>query len=155
MPRNLPVRQVMTTDVLSFTPDLDITEAMRMLVERDVDAGPVLDDGAVVGMLSTTDLIVQQSTLHLPTVITLLGATLEWPSSKKHFDRDVEKALGGTVGEVMNDHPVTCGPDDTIETAASLMHDQNLSRLPVVHDGVLVGLIARGDILRAIVEADG
>jgi CBS domain-containing protein len=119
------------------------------------DAGPVLDDGAVVGMLSTTDLIVQQSTLHLPTVITLLGATLEWPSSKKHFDKDVEKALGSTVGDVMNDDPVTCGPEDTVETAASLMHDQNLSRLPVVHDGVLVGLIARGDILRAIVEADG
>jgi CBS domain-containing protein len=155
MPRNLPVSQVMTTEVLSFAPDLDITEAMRLLVEWDVDAGPVLDDGAVVGMLSTTDLIVQQSTLHLPTVITLLGATLEWPSSKKHFDKDVEKALGSTVGDVMNDDPVTCGPEDTVETAASLMHDQNLSRLPVVHDGVLVGLIARGDILRAIVEADG
>lgn len=145
----------MTTEVLSFTPDLDITEAMKLLVEWDVDAGPVLADGAVVGMLSTTDLIVQQSTLHLPTVITLLGATLEWPSSKKSFDKDVEKALGGTVGEVMNDDPITCGPDDTIETAASLMHDNSLSRLPVVSDGTLVGLIARGDILRAIVEADG
>lgn len=156
MPRNKPVSQVMTTEVLSFTPDQDIQDAMKALVEWDVDAGPVLtDDGAVVGMLSTTDLIVQQSTLHLPTVITLLGATLEWPSSKKHFDSDVEKALGSTVGEVMNDEPVTCGPDDTIETAASLMHGHNLSRLPVVHDGVLVGLIARGDILRAIVEDNG
>jgi CBS domain-containing protein len=97
---------------------------------------------------------VQQSNLHLPTVITILGATIEWPSSKRHFDEDVEKALGSTVGEVMNDDPVTCGPDDTIETAASLMHEHNLSRLPVVSDGALVGLIARGDILRAIVEAD-
>lgn len=154
MPRNMPVSQVMTTDVLSFSPDLEVTEAMKLLVERDVDAGPVLADGEVVGILSTTDLIVQQSTLHLPTVITLLGATLEWPSSKKSFDKDVEKALGGTVGEVMNDDPVTCGPNDTIETAASLMHDNNLSRLPVVEDGDLVGLIARGDILRAIVEAE-
>jgi CBS domain-containing protein len=155
MPRTMPVRQVMTTEVLTFAPDQDIQDAMKLLVEWDVDAGPVVDDsGAVVGMLSTTDLIVQQSTLHLPTVITLLGATIEWPSSKKHFDRDVEKALGSTVGEVMNDDPVTCAPDDTIERVASLLHEHNLSRLPVVEDGTLVGIIARGDILRAIVEAD-
>jgi CBS domain-containing protein len=152
----MPVKQVMTTEVLSFTPDQDIQDAMKQLVEWDVDAGPVLDEnGAVVGMLSTTDLIVQQSNLHLPTVITILGATIEWPSSKRHFDKDVEKALGGSVGEVMADDPVTCGPDDTIETAASLMHEHNLSRLPVVSEGALVGLIARGDILRAIVESDG
>jgi CBS domain-containing protein len=155
MPRTLPVSQVMTTEVLTFAPDQDIQDAMKLLVEWDVDAGPVVEEsGAVVGMLSTTDLIVQQSTLHLPTVITLLGATIEWPSSKKHFDRDVEKALGSTVGEVMNDDPITCAPDDTIERAASLLHEHNLSRLPVVTDGALVGIIARGDILRAIVEAD-
>jgi CBS domain-containing protein len=155
MPRTMPVSQVVTTEVLTFAPDQDIQDAMKLLVEWDVDAGPVVDEsGAVVGMLSTTDLIVQQSTLHLPTVITLLGATIEWPSSKKHFDRDVEKALGSTVGEVMNADPITCAPDDTIERAASLLHEHNLSRLPVVTDGALVGIIARGDILRAIVEAD-
>jgi CBS domain-containing protein len=155
MPRTMPVSQVMTTEVLTFAPDQDIQDAMKLLVEWDVDAGPVVEEsGAVVGMLSTTDLIVQQSTLHLPTVITLLGATIEWPSSKKHFDRDVEKALGSTVGEVMNDDPITCAPDDTIERAALLLHEHNLSRLPVVADGALVGIIARGDILRAIVEAD-
>ena len=45
-------------------------------------------------MLSTGDLIVQESQLHLPTVVSLLGATLELPSSKRHFDEDIEKALG-------------------------------------------------------------
>src|SRR5690606_16043115 len=135
MPRNVPVKQVMTTEVLSFTPDQDVKEAMQQLVERDVDAGPVVDaQGKVVGMLSTTDLIVQQSNLPLPTVITILGATIEWPSSKRRFDEEVEKALGSTVGDVMSHDPVTCAPDDTIETAASLMHEHNLSRLPVVSD---------------------
>jgi predicted transcriptional regulator len=106
-------------------------------------------------MLSSTDLIVRESRMHLPTVITILGATLELPSQKRRFDEDVEKALGGSVAEVMNAEPVTCGPDDTVETAATLMHEGELSRLSVVDGGgVLVGIIARGDILRAIVEAD-
>ena len=52
----------------------------------------------------------------------------------------------------MTPDPVTCGPDDTVETAATLMHDNDISRLPVVDDGRLVGIVARGDILRAIIS---
>ncbi len=156
MPRTTPVSQVMTTDVLAFAPDENVTDAMRRLVERAVDAGPVVDAaGIVVGMLSTGDLIVQESQLHFPTVISLLGATLEWPSSKKKFDEDLQKALGATVGEVMSAKPITCAPDDTIETAATLMHGHDISRLPVIDgDGVLVGILARKDILRVIVRDD-
>lgn len=152
MSRDTAVRDVMTTDVLSFGPDDDVIEAMQRLVDRGVDAGPVVDaGGAVVGMLSTSDLIVQESRLHLPTVINLLGATIELPGQKRRFDEDVEKALGSTVAEVMHDDPVTCGPADTVETAATLMHEHDVSRLPVVDGGSMVGIVARNDILRAII----
>jgi CBS domain-containing protein len=151
----MPVRDVMSTEVVSFAPDEPVLQAAERMVESGVDAGPVVDDaGRVVGMLSTTDLIVRESRMHLPTVISILGATLELPSQKRKFDEDVEKALGSTVDEVMGDTPQTCGPDDTVETAATLMHEHDLSRLAVVDErGVLVGIIARGDILRAIVRA--
>jgi CBS domain-containing protein len=153
MPTKQTVGAVMVTDVLTFSPDEKVSEAMPRLVEREVDAGPVVDaQGKVVGMLSASDLIVRESKLHLPTVITLLGATIEWPSEKKKFDEDLEKKLGATVEEVMDDEPVTIGEGDTIETAATSMHEHDVSRLPVVRDGQLVGIIARGDILRAIVQ---
>ena len=51
----------------------------------------------------------------------------------------------------MTPDPVTIGPDDTLERAATLMHDENVSRLPVVENGRLVGIIGRTDILRAII----
>ena len=150
----IPVRQVMTTDVLTFFPGESVAEAMQKLVDRGVDAGPVVDGlGRPVGMLSTSDLIVRKSKIHMPTVITILGATLEWPSEKKQFDEDIEKKLGGTVDEVMGKDPVTCSPDDSVEDAATIMHDSDVSRIPVVEDGKLVGIIARGDVLRAIVES--
>lgn len=153
MPSEMPVRTAMTTEVVSFRTDENVQDAMVRLADADVDAGPVLDaSGAVVGMLSTTDLIVRESRWHMPTVISILGATLEWPSDKQRFDEDVSKTLGATVGEVMHDDPVVCAPDDTIETAATLMHDHEVSRLPVVEDGRLLGIIARGDILKAIVR---
>ena len=155
MSRQSPVSEVMTTDVLTFGPDDNVAEAMQILVERGVDGAPVVDaEGAVVGMLSTADLIVQESRLHFPTVISILGATLELPSSKRHFDDDLRRVLGSTVRAVMQADPITIGVDDTVEEAATLMHDHDVSRLPVVGDRGLVGIVARVDILRGILRED-
>ncbi len=155
MSRQSPVSEVMTTDVLTFGPDDNVAEAMQTLVERGIDGAPVVDaQGSVVGMLSTADLIVQESRLHFPTVISLLGATLELPSSKRHFDDDLRRVLGSTVREVMQADPITIGVDDTVEEAATLLHDHDVSRLPVVGDRGLVGIVARVDILRGILRDD-
>lgn len=146
----------MTTDVLTFAPDDNVGDAMRTLVDRGIDGAPVVTaDGEVVGMLSTGDLIVQESRLHFPTVISLLGATLELPSSKRQFDEDLRQTLGSTVGQVMKADPITIGADDTVEEAATLMHEHDISRLPVLGDAGLVGIVARVDILRSIIRDDG
>ena len=155
MPRTSPVRDVMTTDVVWFRPDEPIADATLRLVERGIDGGPVLDGDDVVGMLTSDDLIVQETRLHYPTVISILGANIELPSAHRHFEEELHKAVGLTVGEVMNDDAVTCSPDDTVETAATILHERHLSRLPVVEDGKLVGIISRGDILSAIVRSAG
>jgi len=151
MPRSTPVRSVMTTDVLTFAPDEPIGEATRRLLDRDVDGGPVVADGKVVGMLTTDDLLVQETKLHYPTVVSLFGAYLELPSAHRQFEEDLRRAVGATVGEVMEaDRIITCGPDDSLERAATLMHEHRVSRLPVVEGGRLVGIIGRTDIIRAI-----
>lgn len=154
MPRSMLVRQVMTTDVLTFSPDDGVQDATRRLIERGVDGAPVVDDeGRLVGMLSSGDLLVQETKLHYPTVISLFGAYLELPSSHRRFEEDLRRAVGATVGDVMHDEPVSCAEDDTLERAATLMHDYEVSRLPVVSDGKVVGIVARGDILKAVMGA--
>ena len=97
------------------------------------------------------DPIVQETRLHYPTVVSLFGAYLELPSAHRHFEEDLRRAVGATVSEVMEDTVVTCGEDDTLETAATLMHERKVGRIPVVRDGVLVGIIGQRDIIRAIV----
>ncbi len=155
MPRSLPVRDLMTTDVLTFAPTDEVRAAMQALVERGVDAAPVIDGGKVVGLLSTGDLIVAEGQVHVPTVISLLGATIEWPGERKRFEEDLRKSLGGQVADLMTHEPYTVGTDDTLEQAATVMHTHDVSRLPVVtEDGTLVGLIARGDVIRSMI-ADG
>lgn len=153
MLRELPVRDVMVSDVLTFAPEDNVMDAMRAMLVRGIDGAPVVDaDGSIVGLLSTADLIVEEARVHLPTVITLLGAYIELPSSRKKFDQDVEKALGSTVGEVMGEAAPTLEPDDTVEYAATIMHEQGADRLPVLdQSGAIIGILARGDIVRAIV----
>ncbi|MBI1844635.1 MAG: CBS domain-containing protein [Actinobacteria bacterium] len=156
MPRSVLVRQVMTTDVVTFSPEEPIDDAMRRLGEHGVDGGPVINaDGHVVGVLTTDDLLVQETKLHYPTVVSLFGAYLELPSSHRRFEEELRRAVGATVGEVMHVKAVTCAEDDTLERAATLMHERHVSRLPVTREGRLVGIVARGDIIKALIEDSG
>ena len=153
--RDVPVRDLMVTEVLSFRADDNVQDAMRALVTREIDGAPVVDDeGYVIGSLSTGDLIVEEANIPLPAVITLLGGVMELPKSKKKYEHDLDKALGATVGEVMQPGvPATLDPDDTLETAATVMHDEDLDRVPVIdEEGHLIGIVGRGDIVRAIVR---
>ena len=153
MPRNTLVRQVMTTDVVSFRPSDSVETAARALTERRLGGAPVVDDdGYVVGLLEDDDLIVQDTRLHFPTVISMFGGYLELPSSLHRFETDLRKAVGATVGDVMDADAPTCREDDTLESVATTLHERNASRMAVVNDdGRLVGVISRGDLVRAIV----
>jgi CBS domain-containing protein len=143
----------MSTGVVTVSPDATVEDAMRTLLDRGVDAAPVVDTtGQLVGMLASGDLIVQESRLHFPTVVSLLGATLTLPGAQKHFEDDLRRALGAAVHEVMSTDPAVCHEDDTIESAATAMHEHDVSRLPVVRDGAVVGVISRTDILRSILS---
>jgi CBS domain-containing protein len=154
VPRNTLVRQVMTAEVVSFHPEDTVQTAAETMSARSIGGAPVVDgDGKVVGMLNDDDIIVEDARLHMPTVISVLGAYLELPSSASRFDKEVRKAIGATVGDVMSESPPVCGEDDTVEQVATVMHGKGLSRLPVVRDGNLVGIVSRGDILKAIVQS--
>jgi CBS domain-containing protein len=154
MLRDLPVRDLMVGDVLTFTPDQNVQEAVRALVLRSVGGAPVVDDdGRVVGVLSVGDLIVEEARLHFPTIVNLFGVNVALPWHDRELDESVAKALGEFVRDVMSSPVFSVGPDDTVEDAATLMHDNRVSRLPVVdRDGRLVGLLTRSDILRAVLR---
>lgn len=151
------VRDVMTTDVLSFQPEDTVETAARALAERKLGGAPVVDGaGVVVGLLEDDDLIVQDTRLHFPTVISIFGAYLELPSAVRHFESDLRKAVGATVADVMDVDAPTCRPDDTLETVATTLHDRSASRMAVVDDdGSLIGIVSRGDLVRAIVGGIG
>jgi CBS domain-containing protein len=149
MPDATPVREVMTRDVVTLRPDQPVAEAADVLAGKKIGAAPVVDaDGKLVGLLRDEDLIVSEARLHVPTVISFLGADLVLPSSLHRFEHELKKAAGSSVGDVMITEFSVAKPDDTLDGLAAEMHDRDITHVPVVDGGKLVGIVARGDLVR-------
>jgi predicted transcriptional regulator len=149
MPDTTPVREVMTRDVVTLRPDQPVQEAADVLAGKAIGAAPVVDAGGkLVGLLRDEDLIVSEARLHVPTVISFLGADLVLPSSLHRFEHELKKAAGASVADVMITDFHVADPDDTLDGVAAEMHDRDVTHVPVVDDGKLVGIVARGDLVR-------
>jgi CBS domain-containing protein len=150
----LKVKDIMTRDVLTVGPETHMTVAAKLLLEKQINGLPVVDeDGRLVGILCQSDLVAQQKKLPLPSVFFFLDGYIPNPlTSRKHLEEEVRKIAAITVAEAMTPHPVTVHPEDDIERAAGLMVDKNYHTLPVLKNNRLVGVVGKEDILRTIVS---
>ena len=143
-------------DVMSHNPivvkaETPLKEAVQIIAERRISGLPVVDDaGKLVGIISETDLMWQETGVTPPAYIMFLDSVI-YLQNPATYERDLHKALGQTVGEVMSKNPITISPDKTVKEAARLMHDRNVHRLPVLDSaGQVIGILTRGDIIRAM-----
>lgn len=144
-------REIMTTPVITLSPDLDIAKAAQILLENRINGAPVVDQGGrLVGILCQSDLIAQQKKLPIPTLFTFLDGLIQL-SSAKQIEKQVRKIAALTVAQAMTSNPVTVRPDNRLETVAALMVDNNFHTLPVVEDSRLVGIIGKEDVLRTLI----
>lgn len=154
MPRDLPVTDIMTTDVVAFHRDATVEEAASTLAARGFSGAPVVDeDGRLIGLFDDSDLIVAEARIHAPSAIEILGAYIPLPGSLDRFHDDVRHALATTVGDLLDDdeEPVFVRPQATVEDVATIMVDRGVSRVPVVDaDRKVIGIVSRGDLVTAM-----
>jgi len=148
----LTAKDIMTRKVITVTPDMEIVQAARLLLEQRINGLPVVNQaGELVGILCQSDLIAQQKDIPLPSLFTLLDGFMPLTSLKR-LDREVEKIAAIKVADAMTSKPVSIGPDCPIEEIAALMVDKNFHTLPVVDGRRLVGIIGKEDILRTLLN---
>ncbi len=148
----LKVREIMQTEVVTVRPDATVGDLADILAKNKVSGVPVVDDqGGVLGMVSEADIILQDADLHFPYYIQFLESVIYLQSVRK-FEERFRKAFGSKVTEVMSEEVVAISPDASVREAATIMADRNINRLPVTEGGKLVGIVTRGDIVRAIAE---
>ena len=146
----LKAKDIMTKELVTVSPQTEITIAAKILLEKRINGLPVIDDsGKLVGILCQSDLVAQQKSIPIPSVYTLLDSFIPLTSMRR-MDKEMEKIAALTVKEAMTLEPVTVGPETDIEEVAKLMVDKKYHTLPVVDGGKVVGIVGKEDVLKTL-----
>ncbi len=146
----IKAKDIMKTDLVTVSPDMEIAQATRLLLEKHINGVPVLDSsGKLVGILCQSDLIAQQKKVPIPSLFTFLDGFIATTSTKQ-IQREVQKIAATTVADAMTLNPVSVEPDTGIEIVATLMVDKNFHTIPVVEGDRVVGIVGKEDVLRTL-----
>jgi acetoin utilization protein AcuB len=124
----LSVRDVMSTDLTTVSPQESARRAWEIMRDRRIRHLPVMDNGRLIGVLSDRD---------------LRGVLLS------------PGLAGAAVSELMSERPITITPDAAVEDAASVLVAKKIGCLPVVDGERLVGIVTETDLLAVLVELLG
>ena len=133
------IREIMTEEVGTVSPEATAEEAFRLIYEGDFRHLPVVSAGnELLGILSERDLREQV----LPALL-----EMELPEAR-------EEAMARSVSELMQGDTLTVHPDDDVDQAIELMLEHRVGAVPVVHPdtGELMGIVSYVDVLRAARE---
>ena len=142
--------EIMTTDVITVSPDTEIAKAAKIMMEKRINGIPVVDSGKLIGILCQSDLIAQQKKFPIPSLFTFLDGYISL-TSERHLEKEVQKIAAATVDQAMTPDPVTVSPGTSIEKIAGLMVDRNFHTLPVMAEGKLVGVVGKKDVLKLLI----
>jgi len=144
------VKDILTTEVITVSPDTEIVKAAKILMEKRINGIPVVDKGRLVGILCQSDLIAQQKKFPVPSLFTFLDGYISL-TSEKHLEKEIQKIAATTVEQAMTPNPVTVTPDTPIDEVATLMVDKNFHTLPVVTEDELIGVVGKEDVLKLLI----
>ncbi|MER9330653.1 CBS domain-containing protein [Mesorhizobium sp. M0488] len=140
---------IMTTPVIAIDPSASIAEAAALMLSNKISGLPVIrNDGALVGIVSEGDFLRRRE----------LGTQrkrprwLEFLVGPGSLAQEYVLANGRLVEEVMTDSVITASPNTTLEQVVELMTQHGVKRIPVVDHEKVVGMIARSDLLRALLR---
>ena len=148
----MKVREIMTKDVISIKTDDFVQDALGFLFKMQISGLPVIDSqGKLVGMFTEKDILAYI----LPSYLDKVGRFIykENPKSTKRKCVELSKIK---VAQLMRREVATTTEDATLCEVARLMLTQKARRIPVLDKvGKVAGIVARGDIVKALAEEAG
>ncbi len=142
---------IMTKNVIVLKEDDEIKKASDIFLKNKINAIPVVNnDNKLCGITSETDLVYQESNLHIPTVFTVFDSIF-YLGTSKHFKEDVDKITATKVKDIMNKNVFYAKKSDDIYDLATIMADKKFYSIPIINDNKeIIGIVSRFDIIKAM-----
>lgn len=143
----MKIKEIMIRDVKSITPDSTALEALDLLYRLEISGLPVIDkDNKLVGMFTEKNVL----SFLLPSYIEKVGRFI-YEDNPKATKKKYNELGMVKVAQLMRGDVVTVTEDAALCEVARMMLTQKVRRIPIVdHSGLVVGIVARCDVLRAM-----
>lgn len=139
--------EIMTRNVVTVGRETPVVQAIRAMLDNHVSGLPVLDDdGKLAGILTEGDLLRRGETgteRHRPRWLEVL-------MGPGRMAAEYIRTHGRRVGGIMTENVFSVPPDTSLEEIVQLMERRRIKRVPVIEGDVLVGIVSRADLLRAL-----
>jgi len=152
------VKEFMNEEVVCLSPDDNIFDAAKLLSELNIAGAPVVKNDKIVGVISISDIIKfmdikvgKLPKIELPGLTWVVLAFLRMQKHRLDLKKELEESGKCKVKDVMTKEVITVSSSQTIIDVAELMEKHDVNRLPVVDDGKIVGIVARADIIKALI----
>jgi CBS domain-containing protein len=144
-------KDVMTTEVVTVSPETTVQDLAKILSEKGISGTPVVDaDQRLVGIVSEGDLLHRAETGTERRVQRRRSWWLESVAAEQEMARDYVKAHGRTVADIMTREVITAEETTDLADLAMLLETRRVKRVPVVSGGKLVGIVSRANLVRAL-----
>lgn len=153
----MQVKDVMTKEVVTVSPDTLVKDASAILAEKNISGLPVVEGGRVVGIFSEADVLrsIKTTKKNLRLIypsISSLGIAFQEEVTQREILEAYEEIGNMPVKEVMSRAVETVPPDTALNEAIMKMVQKGINRLPVVDNNRLVGIVTRGDVIRGLAK---
>lgn len=141
----------MRQPVISMREQDSLEDAAPVMLEHNLRGVPVVNaQGKNSGFLSVSDYLAKDERVPFTKYYTsqLFGKAIDETGIEKIY----QEARAMPIKEIMNKNVISVTEEDSVEKVVELMLDRDLNRIPVVRDGVPVGIVARFDLLRLMVN---
>jgi CBS-domain-containing membrane protein len=145
----LQAKDIMTKDVITVKPESTVKELARLLMDNKISGVPVVnEEKKIIGIVTENDLISKNKRLHIPTIMRLFDAFILLGSGR--MEDEIKKMAATVVDEICTKKVVTIQEDLSLEDIATIMAEQHVHLLPVLRDDVVVGIVGKADMVRAM-----
>ncbi len=137
MIRKAPISMIMTEDVITLNRNDSLDKAKRLFNQYRIRHIPVVEDSAIIGMLSYSDLL-----------------RLSFADITNDDDNDADVMVYNmfTINQVMKKKIVVVSPSNSIKEVAKILATKEFHALPVVNNNQLVGIITTTDLINYLLE---